>query len=262
VGQRKRGKPEGYGKMAFKEGTRFEGEWASGGYHGRGVYYSRNGERFEGTWHDDRRHGTGIHILPDGRRYREVWRGGNLVARTLISSSNDHSPREGGNDSGYTSQESSKREEQAHRKFSRRFSDPRGDRSRKQPWEQGVGANGKSSAFAAAMHGGSSERRMADIDWPRAKNLIEHLAGGSKASHEDKRRATRELQRREAIPLPFLHFLSGVEELLHFSFCGAGWHPDRWQGKNLAPQDRDRILHGVKEVFQRIELERDRLGIG
>lgn len=96
------------------------------------------------------------------------------------------------------------------------------------------------------------ERRTLLSTWPVVLRPATRTSGARLGNSSDVR------------PSPFLFFISCVvgKKCLTLFFCGPGWHPDRWQGKNLAPQDRDRILHGVKEVFQRIELERDRLGIG
>lgn len=125
--------------------------------------------------------------------------------------------------------------------------------------EDEQGLNVRANGLANLGESPDGVIRLSDIRWPQGFNLIEDMAGGPGASWEDKKHAARELRRcalQNANPQSISSFYSDLLFLLM-----AAWHPDRWQGKNLSVQQRERILQGVKEVFQRIELERDRLGL-
>ena len=38
-------------------------------------------------------------------------------------------------------------------------------------------------------------------------------------------------------------------------------HPDKWQGRSLAPHNRDRIMAGVTSVFRRVDAEKQKAGL-
>ena len=79
-----------------------------------------------------------------------------------------------------------------------------------------------------------STRKMidwSDIPWPPAGMPL--LAENSAAT-ERKRRCKEELMR---------------------------WHPDKWQGRSLAPHNRDRIMAGVTSVFRRVDAEKQKAGL-
>ena len=39
------------------------------------------------------------------------------------------------------------------------------------------------------------------------------------------------------------------------------WHPDKWQGKALAPRSREKIMADVTNVFRRVDGEKQRAGL-
>jgi len=47
------------GKLFWNDGSRYEGEWRDGKYHGQGKLVLNDGERYEGYWKDDNQHGQG-----------------------------------------------------------------------------------------------------------------------------------------------------------------------------------------------------------
>lgn len=71
------GNRHGRGKMTYKSGSRYEGEFLNDKYHGdKGIYRWADGDEYEGPWRDGERHGTGIFRRADGAvDYSEYDRG-------------------------------------------------------------------------------------------------------------------------------------------------------------------------------------------
>lgn len=82
VGQLRNGKQEGYGKLIYKDGTFYEGEWKDNIPHGKGAfYYPNKGYKFECTYVDGKKHGKARYVsLADDRVLKEEqWSNGNKM---------------------------------------------------------------------------------------------------------------------------------------------------------------------------------------
>lgn len=58
----------GFGKLKYSNGHWYEGNFANGVYHGKGIFKSDK-ERYEGYYYKGARHGKGIHLEANGNRY-------------------------------------------------------------------------------------------------------------------------------------------------------------------------------------------------
>ena len=67
-GDIKYGKKEGKGKMHYKDGYEYEGEWKNDKWHGKGIYFKDN-IKYEGEFNLGRIHGFGIYNSKNGDRY-------------------------------------------------------------------------------------------------------------------------------------------------------------------------------------------------
>ena len=52
---------EGKGKLTFKDGRMYEGDFKSGKKEGQGTMVFPNGNKYIGQWKDDVQHGIGVH---------------------------------------------------------------------------------------------------------------------------------------------------------------------------------------------------------
>ena len=59
----------GTGVMFYPDGTRYQGQFASGQRHGQGTLESPQVGRYEGTWRYGYREGSGVARYPDDSRY-------------------------------------------------------------------------------------------------------------------------------------------------------------------------------------------------
>ena len=69
VGLFKKGMYEGRGRLIFRKGDYFEGEFKNNKANGFGKYVNINGEIYIGNWLDDKQEGKGELILKNGCRY-------------------------------------------------------------------------------------------------------------------------------------------------------------------------------------------------
>ena len=66
---------EGYGKMLYKNGTKFEGEYVNNKINGFGLFTNKEGRLvYEGYWKDGKREGIGIYYCEDGATYKGEWK--------------------------------------------------------------------------------------------------------------------------------------------------------------------------------------------
>ena len=101
-GMMARGRPHGRGRLVYRSGERFEGDWSNGvldgtGMHvdeqgnryegefrsgmrtGRGRLLLVNGEIYQGSFADGKRHGEGRTTLPGGTSYTSHWQHGREI---------------------------------------------------------------------------------------------------------------------------------------------------------------------------------------
>lgn len=260
VGEWADGQPHGRGTCRFKKGNAYAGGWANGGYHGDGVYTYADGGSFEGKWVDDKRHGPGVFRDAEGDVHDEVYDMGELKSRNRRAEAGrgkkNESREEGRNGGGGEKPgEASGRAGGSPRAGARssRSSDGSGSSS-------GSGGSGSSgdAVGAAEMRAIREELRKrydarwrafesrparapidhADIPWPPVGMSLlaaEHGgAGGDAMRAEMRRRYKSETMR---------------------------WHPDKWQGKALAPHSREKIMADVTNVFRRVDGEKQRAGL-
>ncbi len=60
---------DGRGIYYYKDGSRYEGEYAGGRKHGKGMYIFANGDKLLGTWVDNEYTGVGIMSYDNGDHY-------------------------------------------------------------------------------------------------------------------------------------------------------------------------------------------------
>jgi hypothetical protein len=65
--------------MSEWTGSRYEGEWLEGWYHGKGKYFFPDGVIYEGEFFKGEFHGTGTLIYPSGGKYKASWENGKMM---------------------------------------------------------------------------------------------------------------------------------------------------------------------------------------
>jgi len=92
----------GQGKMTYKTGETYLGEYKSNMQHGYGVYTFSDGMSYEGEWFKGKQHGTGILRDMDGQIVKTTWKNGELVDAIDITDGYDENAEasEGGNYAG------------------------------------------------------------------------------------------------------------------------------------------------------------------
>jgi len=79
VGQVQEGKPHGWGKLKFRTGEVYEGNWEDGCRHGRGMCTYAKGQdmlTYEGAWETDLPSGPGVGVWRNGNHYEGEWKDG------------------------------------------------------------------------------------------------------------------------------------------------------------------------------------------
>jgi hypothetical protein len=226
VGEWHRGQPHGHGACTFKRGNAYEGGWKKGGYHGKGVYSYANGDRFEGTWKDDERHGGGTFTDATGSVWRETYENGELRRRWAAAEGAG-----GGSDPSF----------QFHHR------DGSGDDSNSDGGAAGAWANDEQMYDARRkLHDERwkiFERNPpevidhGDVPWPPPGDLL-----GDGVGRRGPPISTAELKRR-------------CKDFM------MRWHPDKWIGRKLCEENRERIMRDVTNVFRRIDQEKQRNGL-
>ena len=65
---------QGYGRMAYANGSWYEGEWHNGKQHGYGyMWWASSNEAHQGEFKNDTPHGHGIRYYPNGEVYQGGW---------------------------------------------------------------------------------------------------------------------------------------------------------------------------------------------
>ncbi|XP_006539326.1 MORN repeat-containing protein 1 isoform X8 [Mus musculus] len=82
-GEWKGGKKHGHGKLLFKDGSYYEGEFVDGeitgegcqhwAWSGQGFLEDQDGQVYQGSFHDNKRHGRGQMIFKNGDKYEGDW---------------------------------------------------------------------------------------------------------------------------------------------------------------------------------------------
>eukprot|EP00088_Acartia_fossae_P007055 TRINITY_DN1327_c0_g1_i1.p1 TRINITY_DN1327_c0_g1~~TRINITY_DN1327_c0_g1_i1.p1 ORF type:complete len:203 (-),score=48.00 TRINITY_DN1327_c0_g1_i1:333-941(-) len=68
---------DGYGKMKWINGDRYEGEWLNGLREGKGAYFSKaSGCSYDGQYKNDLKEGTGKYVFSNGDYYDGQWKAG------------------------------------------------------------------------------------------------------------------------------------------------------------------------------------------
>ena len=65
-GEIEQGKPNGMGKVIFKNGDNYKGNWIDGKLDGKGTFISTDGTKYIGEWMNGKYHGIGRLIYSDG----------------------------------------------------------------------------------------------------------------------------------------------------------------------------------------------------
>ena len=75
IGTLKNGKKSGYGKLIYKTGDIFEGEFDNDMRNGKGkMIYSKYDITLDGTWINDKKVGKGIFTWPNGSTLEVFWK--------------------------------------------------------------------------------------------------------------------------------------------------------------------------------------------
>lgn len=69
----------GQGRFAFKDGSRYFGDFSNGVPKGAGIVYFKGGNRYEGAWNQNAPHGQGVMYYANGQILGAVWENGNPV---------------------------------------------------------------------------------------------------------------------------------------------------------------------------------------
>ncbi len=80
---------DGNGIMGFPDGTRYEGGFVKGKFHGLGKWFYTNGDVFDGNWHENFPHGDGRIIHEDQSETKGVWEFGVYLGETRGGSIRD-----------------------------------------------------------------------------------------------------------------------------------------------------------------------------
>jgi hypothetical protein len=75
-GEWKNDKPEGQGRVVWKNGATYTGNFHRGKYDGLGVYVWPSGKRFVGRWSDGVKSGHGLYTWPSGKKYDGEYKSG------------------------------------------------------------------------------------------------------------------------------------------------------------------------------------------
>ena len=88
-GERKNGRPHGYGTMKYKTGDVYRGQWVNGLRQGKGIMEWRSGTRYEGDWYNDKEHGRGfMRDGYEGNEYNGEWKGGRKSGKGILKYAN------------------------------------------------------------------------------------------------------------------------------------------------------------------------------
>ena len=80
----------GLGYYIYKDGSKWEGEFANGKPGGSGTCYYANGNRYEGSWAKNVPEGTGMMFLKNGEIYGGTWEKGVLIRKDKITVEADY----------------------------------------------------------------------------------------------------------------------------------------------------------------------------
>ncbi|KAJ8920475.1 hypothetical protein NQ315_005343 [Exocentrus adspersus] len=83
------GRRQGEGHLKFPDGTRFDGEFENGLFHGLGVLTFPDGAKYEGEFFQGWFHGHGVFWRADGMRHEGEFRGGKIWGLGLTTFSDD-----------------------------------------------------------------------------------------------------------------------------------------------------------------------------
>ena len=64
----------GFGKITYKSGDQYEGEWINDLKSGLGEYQSKDGDLYNGQWKEDKKHNQGTMIYKNGEKYEGEWK--------------------------------------------------------------------------------------------------------------------------------------------------------------------------------------------
>ena len=67
------GRPHGFGRMIWPDGSSFSGEWVEGVMEGEGEMVWHDGSCFEGDWSEGKRHGKGVYEDVSGSVFDGQW---------------------------------------------------------------------------------------------------------------------------------------------------------------------------------------------
>jgi hypothetical protein len=76
----------GIGIFAYPDGSKYEGAFVNGKFHGQGVFHFAGGDRYEGTFRDNLPNGQGARYHTDNTKESGEWRDGEFVGAGLIES--------------------------------------------------------------------------------------------------------------------------------------------------------------------------------
>lgn len=76
----------GTGIFAYPDGSKYEGSFLDGKFHGQGIFHFAGDDRYEGMFRDNLPNGQGIRYRAGGANENGEWRDGEFVGSSLIES--------------------------------------------------------------------------------------------------------------------------------------------------------------------------------
>eukprot|EP00898_Chlorokybus_atmophyticus_P006305 jgi/Chlat1/6676/Chrsp49S06137 len=225
------GVPEWYGVCRYANGDVYEGEWVGGQPHGWGQCHFAGGNIFIGQWEGGGYHGRGTYRYINGDKYEGLWDRDCRHGAGVFTEANglmwedcyeygDLKSRRlrtsmSGRPPGSAKESTAMPETPSPRSYKQRHC-----ATGRQEWRQ------HNQAWGVFEETPPTVIRLANVPWPpKGSDMTEGMLPAS-ATADDRRRALKELLRR--------------------------WHPDKWQGRNVHPEDTAEILVRVGDVFQRV----------
>ena len=75
----------GKGKITYKDGSYYDGEWENGKRHGFGIEWLYDGSSYRGYYQDDKRHGQGTYYSQNKQSYEVNFEYGIMDGEAVVT---------------------------------------------------------------------------------------------------------------------------------------------------------------------------------